>query len=228
VELVATADAGVGVRALESLLPKGCAAVAQRGDLAAPLLPEERPAIAKAVAGRRREFTTGRACAREALARLGLPGAAVPAGADGDPRWPPGIVGSITHCERFRAAVVARRAEVAGVGIDAEPNAGLTAGVFEAISLPEERAHLRRCADEAPGVSWERLLFSAKEAVFKVWFPLTRRRLGFEEASVAFDLERRSFSARVGAGSLEWRGRWLLHDGLLLTAIALTDAPSLP
>ncbi|KOG87977.1 hypothetical protein ADK38_22405, partial [Streptomyces varsoviensis] len=39
----------------------------------ARLFPEEEALIAKAVDKRRREFTTARHCARQALARLGLP-----------------------------------------------------------------------------------------------------------------------------------------------------------
>jgi 4'-phosphopantetheinyl transferase EntD len=37
------------------------------------LFPGERAIVARAVPGRALEFTTGRQCAREALARLGIP-----------------------------------------------------------------------------------------------------------------------------------------------------------
>jgi 4'-phosphopantetheinyl transferase EntD len=81
----------------------------------------------------------------------------------------------------------------------------------------------------APGVSWDRLLFSAKESVYKAWFPLTRRWLDFSEASVTVDADAETFAARLlvpatrpdGRPLTGFTGRWLARDGLLLTAIAL-------
>ena len=35
---------------------------------------------------------------------------------------------------------------------------------------------------------WDRILFCAKEATYKAWFPLTRRWLGFEDAHIIFDV----------------------------------------
>jgi 4'-phosphopantetheinyl transferase EntD len=46
-------------------------------------------------------------------------------------------------------------------------------GVLDRISLPDERAMLGDLA--APGPRWDLLLFSAKESVYKAWFPLTGR-----------------------------------------------------
>ncbi|MBN1173619.1 MAG: 4'-phosphopantetheinyl transferase, partial [Micromonosporaceae bacterium] len=69
----------------------------------ARMLPEEAPLVARAVPRRRAEFTTGRHCARLALASLGVEPAAILAGPDRAPRWPAGIVGTITHCDGYRA-----------------------------------------------------------------------------------------------------------------------------
>jgi 4'-phosphopantetheinyl transferase EntD len=214
-------------RLLEPVLPEGLAAVATRGEVEAFLFPEERQALCRAVAQRRREFTTGRACAREALARLGLPRQAIPAVA-GAPRWPEGVVGSITHCPGYRAAAVARAEDFAAVGIDAEPNRWLPDGVLRAIALPVERERVRRLRRELPGVCWDRLLFSAKEAVYKTWQPLTGTELGFEEAEIALDPEAGSFSAQLrvpcparGRERPSLRGRWGVGGGILATAIAL-------
>ena len=95
---------------------------------------------------RRAEFTAGRACARTALARLGLPAAPVLAGRAGEPRWPAGVTGSITHCAGYRACAVARTADLAALGIDAEPNAGLPAGLIESVAGHAERAWIARQA----------------------------------------------------------------------------------
>ena len=131
-------------------------------------LPEEEPLIAKSVAKRRNEFITVRYCAREALGELGVAPVPILKGEKGEPCWPDGIVGSLTHCEGFRGAAVARHDEVRSVGIDAEPHDVLPKGVLDAISLPRERAELQAMPT---GLHWDRILFCAKEATYKAWFP---------------------------------------------------------
>lgn len=131
----------------------------------------------------------------------------------------------MTHCAGYRAAAVARADRVAAVGIDAEPDAPLPDGVLEAVAAPAERAALRRLP---AGPSWDRLLFSAKETVYKAWFPATGRFLEFEEATVDIDPDG-GFAARilVGGGTLAgrpltgFRGRWAARDGLLLTTVVV-------
>jgi 4'-phosphopantetheinyl transferase EntD len=168
---------------IEHVLPAGVAWAEEFGDRAdAVLFPDEAAAVAKAIERRRREFATGRSLAREALAGLGMAPASVPPGERGAPRWPAGVVGSITHCAGYRAAAVARAGQVRSIGIDAEPDGPLPDGVLDRISLPGERAMLRALA--APGPRWDLLLFSAKESVYKAWFPLTGRWLGFEDAEL--------------------------------------------
>jgi 4'-phosphopantetheinyl transferase EntD len=215
---------------LAELLPPEVAAVEAFGDLpAAALFPEEEAFIGKAVEKRRREFATARACARAALARLGLPPVAIVPGAGGAPLWPSGIVGSVTHCDGYRAAAVARVRDVLTVGLDAEPDATLPDGVLDAIALASERAGLAALASALPGPCWDRLLFSAKESVYKAWFPLTGRWLGFEQAAVTFIPLTGAFSARLlvpgpvvdGRQLTGFTGRWLARDGLVLTAIAV-------
>lgn len=191
------------------------------------LFPEEEKVIERAVDKRRREFTTARLCARTALGKLGLPPAPILPGPRGAPQWPQGVVGSITHCEGYRGAVLGSSAEVWTVGIDAEPNGPVPGGVLEAIALPEERAELRRLSAGHPHVHWDRMLFSAKESVYKAWFPLTGRWLDFHEASIVFDPSARTFSARLlvpgpqvnGTRLGSFSGRWMVDRGLILTAI---------
>jgi 4'-phosphopantetheinyl transferase EntD len=184
---------------IERILPGQVAAVEAFGDdPAAELFPQELAAVARATESRRREFATGRACARAALARLGYPAVAVPRGPRGDPVWPEGLVGSITHCAGYRAAAVALADDVLSLGIDAEPDEALPdPGMLELIALAEERARLGELAAALPGTGWDRLLFSAKESVYKAWFPLARRWLGFESAHVSIDQDQGAFTARV-------------------------------
>lgn len=215
---------------LEQMLPASVAVVESRaGAPDATLFVEEEEAVAGAVEKRRLEFATGRACAREALERLGVRPGPIPVGPRGAPRWPPGIVGSITHCEGFCAGAVAPAADLATIGIDAEPDAPLPGGLLPDIALPGEREHLAALAREDPTVSWDRLLFSAKESVYKAWFPLAERWLGFEDASLAIDPAERTFSARLlvpgprlgGRELTGFSGSWKTCDGIVLTAIAV-------
>jgi 4'-phosphopantetheinyl transferase EntD len=176
---------------LEHILPPAVVAVETFQDEPhAVLFPEEEAVIARAVGKRRREFTSGRACARAALARLGVPPAPLLPGPRGAPRWPDGITGSITHCAGYRAAGVARTRDVAALGLDAEPDEALPDGVLPVIAREGERSRIARLEVTAPGVSWGRLLFSAKESVYKAWFPLTGRWLGFDQADIAIDAGR--------------------------------------
>lgn len=193
-------------------------------------LPEEAPLVAKSVSKRRNEFVTVRHCARLALAELGEPAVPILKGDKGEPCWPEGVVGSLTHCQGYRGAVVAHRTQVRSVGIDAEPHDVLPEGVLGAISLPAERAEI---AELPNGLHWDRILFCAKEATYKAWFPLTHRWLGFEDAHISFTLDgdgtTGTFQSRIlidpaaefGPPLTTLGGRWSVANGLALTAIVL-------
>lgn len=217
---------------LAGIVPAWVESAETFGDVGVPtLFPEEEVLLEAAVAKRRREFTTVRMCARAALARLGLPAAPILPGPAGEPIWPAGVVGSMTHCDKYRAAAVALTREALTVGIDAEPHAPLSAGVLDAIAVPEERPWLARLTAERPDVHWDRLLFTVKEAVYKAWFPLTNQFLDFEQVAVV-DIGARSgvFVARLrtvagvvvdGHGLTEFTGRWLVRRGVVASAIAV-------
>jgi 4'-phosphopantetheinyl transferase EntD len=219
---------------LDQILPPRVAAVESFGEVpGATLFPEEAAVVARAVSQRRTEFATARACARAALARLGEPPAPILPGMRGAPRWPAGLVGSITHCHGYRAAAVARATDVATLGLDAEPGEALPDGVFDVIALPGEQARIAELAAVAPSVCWDRLLFCAKEAVYKAWFPVAQRWLGFHEADITIDARHGTFAARLlvpgppvaGVPLTELHGRWLAARGLLVTAIVVSARP---
>ena len=185
------------------------------------MFPIEAAVVKGAVAERRREFGTVRYCARLALQKLGMPAVPVLPDVDGAPRWPLGLVGSMTHCAGYRAAVVARSGELCGVGIDAEPHAALPTDVLDLVLRDEERARLLTLAGADPGRHWDRIVFCAKEAVYKAWFPLTGRWLDFEDVSITVHPDG-TFEARLlGAGPRDLEGRWKVDRGLILAAISL-------
>ena len=111
---------------------------------------------------------------------------------------------------------MARTADVAALGIDAEPDAGLPAGLIESVADRAERAWIARQASAGSAVCWDRLLFSAKEAVGKLWYPLTGHWLGFGQLAV-FPEPAGTFGAQVAGSRLT--GRWLARDGLIVTAV---------
>lgn len=212
---------------IEHIIPPEVACFASRGDdVSTRLFPDEAAQMQGAVDTRLREFTTGRTCARLAMAKLGLPMTPILRGAWREPIWPRGVVGSITHCKGYRAAAVAKQSDILTVGIDAEPDEQLPPGILEQVAVAREQAWL---ATARPGVRWDRLLFSAKESVFKAWFPLTRDWLGFEQAVVSFHPTECTFQARLlvplpalfGSGPELLTGRFLVRDGLLLTAVVV-------
>ncbi|MBW6433292.1 4'-phosphopantetheinyl transferase superfamily protein [Actinoplanes hulinensis] len=217
---------------IETILPGAVTAVDTFADPPqATLFPEEESLISAAVHKRRAEFTTGRWCARQAMRRIGHHPSAILPGPRGEPRWPDGLVGSITHCPGYRAAVVAPAARVTTVGIDAEVHEPAPPGVLEAVSQAEERDHLAALRRDHPGVHWDRLLFSAKESVYKAWYPLTARWLDFEDARVTFYPATATFTARLdvtgprlhGADLTGFTGRWVIGNGLLVTAVTILE-----
>lgn len=186
--------------------------------------PEEAEQLKYASEQRMTEFATGRLCARRALHKIGVGPHAILIGANREPIWPDQVTGSITHCPGFYAAAVCMRSAVASLGIDAEPHQKLPVGTIEHVLFGRER----RWVEGAPkGVFWDRLIFSAKESLYKAWFQLTAEWLGFENASILIDNKTRTFSVeillpssyRIGVVSGKFKGRFQVSNGLILTTV---------
>ena len=123
---------------------------------------------------------------------------------------------------------MARSEHVAAIGLDAEPDCRLPEGVLEQVARPHEALRARE-SKLASTVSWDRLLFSAKEATFKAWFPLTGLLLEFEQIAVSLDVRQHGFSALVadvdGSSFADcrrrFRGRWRVDHGIILVAVVV-------
>ncbi|MBO0683164.1 MAG: 4'-phosphopantetheinyl transferase superfamily protein [Candidatus Dormibacteraeota bacterium] len=195
-------------------------------DWAASIQPEEGAPVANAVGRRRREYAAGRSCARRALERLGWAGVPVLSGPRREPIWPPGVVGSITHCEGYCAVAVAAQADVGGIGIDSEVETALGEGVREAVCTADER---RWIADQG-GHDWTVLFFSAKESLYKLWYPVMGSWLDHQDAELALDLRSGRFKAHIRRPIDSSRfpssltGRFAIRDGRVHTAITLGAA----
>lgn len=191
------------------------------------LHPEERGHVDAAAPRRQWQFSTGRRCAREALRRLGLPPAALPARPDRSPAWPDGVVGSISHTDGCCAVVVGTSPPWLALGIDVEGDAPLDAGVEARVCRPEEREWLASRAAAERGVLGK-LFFSAKEAVYKCQHPLAGAPLGFQDVALRLDPGAGRFDAVIRAalpsehaGLRRMSGRFAHSAGFVVAGVAL-------
>ncbi len=193
------------------------------------LLPEEEPAIARAVEKRRREFIAGRLCAREAMAALGLPPAAIVPAKDRAPIWPAGVIGTITHTDTWCAAAIARAAEgVRALGLDVEPDEPLKPTLVRPITIPEERAWLDAQPASERGLLGK-LVFSAKESAYKAQYALTGCFFGFSGMRIHLDVPGARFVAvfQRDAGEFragdELRGKLVVDHGYVMTGLTIGE-----
>jgi enterobactin synthetase component D len=144
-----------------------------------PLLPAS---IRRAVRRRQIAWIGGRLCAERSLQLVGLPSHSVPRGPGGEPVWPQGVAGSITHTELTAYAVVVRRTDGAGIGIDSE----------RVVDQESQQAVAAVCCNVSERTAWIQgpdafvrttLLFAAKEAFYKAAWPALQRFINFDEVA---------------------------------------------
>lgn len=128
---------------------------------------------------RRQEFTSGRHCASQALKCLGVSmDCSMIPDEDGLPTWPNGFVGSISHCREQVVAVAAPADAVACVGIDIENIHRLSQAAADRILSDTEMDWVQGSKSLAS------LVFSAKEAIYKAYYPHYRRSATFKDVRV--------------------------------------------
>lgn len=198
-------------------------AVAERGDVAVyEIFASEAAHVQAAVETRRLEFAGGRAAAHRALFELGAEIQPVGMDARGAPEWPPGVVGSITHCEGLRACAVAWEADASSIGIDAEPNEPLPPGLLSEIASVDEIGRIGAARRQRTEIFWDRMWFVLKEASYKAWYPHSAGApLDFAALEVVVDPRSRLFAAQVGPGPSGSRitGRWVCKSGFIGAAV---------
>jgi 4'-phosphopantetheinyl transferase EntD len=170
------------------------------------------------------------------MRELGGPDGPVLRGVRRAPLFPDGVVGSITHTSGFCAAAVARSASFAGVGLDAERDEALSERAAARICSSGELVALRALPGRSPE-RWAALVFSAKETLYKAYFPLTGFFIGFRDAVIellpeADDAGR--FEARLlrrdapdAAGQRKFTGRYACDAGRVITGIVIAHATEL-
>jgi 4'-phosphopantetheinyl transferase EntD len=158
------------------------------------LLAQEQAAVARALPVRQLEYTAGRVAARSALGELGFAPSPLLPDLDRLPIWPNGAIGSLSHGGGVCAAVVARTEAARALAIDIEENADLARDLWPEVLIPSEIDWLSVQPAKSRG-KLARLIFSAKESVYKCQFPLTRATFGFDALQIDIDQRAATFDA---------------------------------
>jgi|CXWL01.1.fsa_nt_gi 4'-phosphopantetheinyl transferase EntD len=190
--------------AVRRLLPAGITSSAGPiADAYPPLAQAELAVTGRMRSNRLQEFSAGRAHARTALQELGLRSPVVPVGADRAPLWPPGFVGSISHAGKLALAVAAPCTVMRAIGVDLEPSVPLDMELLNRVCRPEELARLQT-SPMPPHLPLHqaKLIFSAKESVYKCVAPLMGIFLEFADLEILIDTGNGKFCAR-GHGPAE-------------------------
>lgn len=219
------------IAAIRSMLPPGVAVAATttRQPLRT-LMASERRATTSMAPQRLLEFSAGRTCAHNALQELGLPSDGIPIGPQREPLWPSGVTGSISHSRDLAVATVAPLTLLPGIGIDLEPALPLDSDLINRICRPAELARLQRGPDMALRA---KIVFSAKESVYKCLWPPTRLFLEFSDVEIALGDSDSSFRV-IGRGSLQELscaslvGRATVVAGHIITVAYLEAAGQMP
>ncbi|MBN2530529.1 MAG: 4'-phosphopantetheinyl transferase superfamily protein [Deltaproteobacteria bacterium] len=167
---------------------------------------DENAIVQKAVDKRKREFILGRQLARTALKELGVAPGAILSAKDRTPRWPSGVIGSISHCNSWCAAAVGLAQDVDFLGIDIEEYSARTMSdsMIQSVCVSDELEWLSRL----PAHDYHRgamAVFSAKEAWYKAMYPITGQFLGFHGAQIKFVEFQADFAVWTGRLLESWQ-----------------------
>jgi len=191
------------------------------------LYPEEQECISKAVLKRRREFTAGRLCAREVLFRLGVDNFPLLVGPGRAPRWPENIVGSISHCHNLCVVAAAKDKGIKGLGVDVEVAGPLEISVKNLVCSEKEKQWI---ADTPPLIVADlaKIIFSAKESLYKCLFPFTRTPLDFMDVQIVlntqtgeFEVELFNEQAADYVKQYNLSGRYFCSDDYIFTGVEI-------
>ena len=192
------------------------------------LLPEEK-AIAESFGSQKRcsEFTLGRIYAHKLLSRFGLESEPILRNPETrEPCWPESIWGSITHSAGFAAVAVGLKKEIKGVGIDLESlSRSIDFKISQHVCVYSELEWLESLTTKQANQAL-RIIFSAKESIFKCIYPGTKTYLSFKDAAVSVDETKKKFSFTIFKSipgivqqGFSYHGQYSEIDKMLLTSV---------
>jgi len=192
------------------------------------LLPEEHAIVESFDSQKRRdEFTLGRICAHEALSRFGLESEPILRNPETrEPCWPDSVWGSITHSTGFAAVAVGLKKEINGVGIDLESfSRSVDFKISQHICVDSELEWLESLPTKQANRAL-RIIFSAKESIFKCIYPGTKTYLSFKDAAVSVNETEKNFTFTILKSfpgiiqhGFTHHGRYSEMDRMLLTSV---------
>ena len=145
-----------------------------------------------------------------------------------EPLWPQGVIGSISHSGKCCLAALSCDPKLLSLGIDIETREGIKPGVRDLVCTQED---LEGLGAERGNPEWWKLIFSAKESIYKALYPLLQRWIGFSQASLSFDFSTGTYNAILDPSLMlphgkgpELTGRFLLSDDYIFTCL---DIPRL-
>lgn len=194
------------------------------------LYPEEERFVLNAVISRKAEFATGRSCARKIMAKFGHPGISIPVGLKGEPLWPKGVSGSISHDQGIAVAIGSTDCQFAGLGIDllGSENCIDSAGrglIADESEIGNAGSMLERHTSSlTQGVDPVLLIFSAKESAIKAVSPSLGHYLDFREIRI---LPRPDYLKAVFEDlDISLKIHWTLINGFIITFTCLLANPA--
>ncbi|MBW1902619.1 MAG: 4'-phosphopantetheinyl transferase superfamily protein [Deltaproteobacteria bacterium] len=192
------------------------------------LFPDEEVLIARAVEKRRKEFTAGRTCLRNVLAKLGVSNGPILQNKMRSPQIPQGYTATITHSGELCAAAAVKKGEIEAIGIDVEEHSALEPNIEKMILVPNEQMMINDLPNRG-SVHWEKVIFSAKESFYKAYFQITEQYLDYLEAEFLIEPENQRLSCHLlipsPVSDLEGRtfqGKYKIADGYVFTAFAIS------
>ena len=156
------------------------------------LLPAEATISQRYSPKRLREFTTGRVNARHLLERYNIQGYPLLPNADRAPIWPPGIIGSISHCNDRCGVIVTESKHYRSIGFDVENKRDFNYSARKFICTNEEEQWLLTQPESSRSQKLL-LIFSIKESLYKCLYQADGIKLGFKNVSAIPDDKTDSF-----------------------------------
>lgn len=181
-----------------------------------------------AINSRKKEFVAGRLCAFRAAEKLSLSLTSLKVGKNREPLWPSDIVGSISHTKRMAISVIDSSQSSRALGIDIEEiiTQEKSATIEKMVATKKDLAFLKLFSQKREAYT---VLFSAKEALYKLLYPLCQEFFGFQEAELkALDMDRGEFLLRLNSENPKlkeflgnYRGKFFSIDGQIISVIRL-------
>ena len=171
---------------------------------------------------RKKEYLKSRELAHSLFSEIGISDFILLNDDKRAPIWPSGIVGSISHSSGF--AIVAISKDHKSIGIDLEKiMSDERSEKLKDQFLTEEEIKINQLDFNL----FSTIVFSAKESLFKLIYPLCREYFGFHSAKIreitdsGFSIELKSQSTSVSKFNGLYQGKWQKLDDIILTSLVI-------